>query len=95
MAATALPTPLSRADSSLIKSVPVIAMVNILNKDPAEVAKLVSAGEKAGFFYLDLTGLGDDGLWESYEVCQGVMKTWFNLPIDNKAAFALGCDTHG
>jgi hypothetical protein len=95
MAATALPSPLSKANSLLIKSIPVIAMANSLNKDPTEVARLISVGEKTGLFYLDLVGLGGDGFRESYEICQGVMKTWFDLSMDNKVAFALGCDIHG
>lgn len=44
-----------------------ISFEKLDQKDGNEIARLLTAGETDGFFYLDLTSLVSMGLWEDYK----------------------------
>lgn len=77
------------------KDMKVISFSRIAENDSEEVARLLSAAENEGFFYLDLAGKESNGLWEKYLSCLSLMAQWFEKPIEEKAKFAYNSDTYG
>lgn len=73
----------------------VISFAKLVSRDAAELKKLLSAGEKEGFFYLDLTSAESRGLFDDYKGVLSVMAAWFEQPLEVKKAFAYGSDTQG
>ena len=67
----------------------------LIDRDPQELAKLLAAGEKEGFFYLDLTKPESQGLYKDYEDILSFMKVWFDNPLEEKTKYAYGSDTQG
>ena len=67
----------------------------LVNRDDQELAILLAAGEKDGFFYLDLTKPESKGLYDDYKGVLSVMATWFDQPIESKSKFAFGSDIQG
>jgi hypothetical protein len=67
----------------------------LVNRGAEEQAKLLAAGERDGFFYLDLTEPESKGLWNDYEAVLSVMASWFDQPLDAKTPFAYGSDVQG
>lgn len=67
----------------------------LLAKDAQEVSRLLQAGEKDGFFYLDLTTSESKGIWDDYKGVLSVMEAWFAQPPEEKTPFAYGSDTQG
>ncbi|KZF18806.1 Clavaminate synthase-like protein [Xylona heveae TC161] len=67
----------------------------LVERDPQEAAKLLEAGEKDGFFYLDLTTPASKGLWKDYTACLEVLKKWFDTPLEEKTQYAYGSDVQG
>ena len=74
---------------------PTILFDRLVDRDPQELAKLLAAGEKEGFFYLDLSKAESQGLYEDYENILAFMRTWFDQPLEEKLKYAYGSDTQG
>lgn len=72
-----------------------ISFARLIARDAEEQAKLLSAAEQDGFWYLDLNESESNGLWDDYAAVLKVMGMWFNQPIENKVTFAYGSDTQG
>ena len=56
----------------------------LLDRDATEPAKLVSACENDGFFYLDLSDRGADRLFQSLEEVSELVKIWIKQPREKK-----------
>jgi hypothetical protein len=95
MASTILPSPFPDDRPFTTADLQTFSTVKLLNKDPEELARLLLAGEKDGFFYLDLTAPESRGLWDDYHGVLSVMKGFFDLPLDQKTPFAYGSDVQG
>ncbi|KAJ3498141.1 hypothetical protein NLG97_g1359 [Lecanicillium saksenae] len=95
MMAPVLSSPYTDGRAVTTKDMKVISFSRIAEKDPREVARLLSAAENEGFFYLDLAGKESNGLWEKYMNCLSLMAQWFEKPTEEKAKFAYNSDTYG
>ena len=62
----------------------VINYEKLLNKDAAEAARLLSACEDWGFFYLDLGGSSGEDYRKTVNDLFDVSKTYFAKPIEEK-----------
>lgn len=67
----------------------------LVDRDPQELSKLLAAGVEDGFFYLDLTKVESQGLYEDYQDVLAFMKAWFDQPVQEKMKYAYGSDTQG
>ena len=95
MPSVTYPSPLKGDKSFTCADLPTIAFDKLIDRDPQELSKLLAAGEKEGFFYLDLTKPESKGLYDDYENVLSIMKAWFNLPLEEKVKYAYGSDTQG
>ncbi|KAK2759177.1 hypothetical protein FQN54_003277 [Arachnomyces sp. PD_36] len=95
MSSTILPSPFPDERPFIVAQLQTFSFKKLLNKDPEEAARLLAAGEKDGFFYLDLTAPESQGLWEDYHGVLATMKEFFNEPLEQKLPFAYGSDTQG
>ncbi|KAL8832854.1 MAG: hypothetical protein Q9170_004720 [Blastenia crenularia] len=95
MPMTSYPSPLKADKAFTCAEIPTIAFNKLIDREPAELAKLLAAGQKEGFFYLDLTKVESQGLYEDYENILAFMKDWFNQPLEEKVKYAYGSDTQG
>ncbi len=95
MPTTTYLSPVKGDKSFTCADLPTISFDKLVDREPQELAKLLAAGEKEGFFYLDLTEPESKGLYDDYESILSVMKTWFDLPLEEKVKYAYGSDTQG
>lgn len=95
MASTILPSPFPDDRPFTTADLQTFSLVKLLSKDPEEVSRLLLAGERDGFFYLDLTAPESRGLWDDYHGVLAVMKKFFDLPLEQKTPFAYGSDVQG
>lgn len=95
MASTILPSPYADERPFSVAQLQTFSFQKLSNKDPAEVARLLAAGERDGFFYLDLTAPGSQGLWDDYQGVLSTMKSFFEQPLEEKRQFAYGSDVQG
>lgn len=95
MSSTILPSPFPDDRPFVTADLQTFSLVKLLNKDPEEISRLLRAGEKDGFFYLDLTAPESRGLWDDYHGVLAVMKRFFDLPLEEKTPFAYGSDVQG
>lgn len=65
----------------------------LIERDPQELAKLLSVEKKEGFFYFDLIKAESQRLWKDYKKILIFMKTWFNQPLDEKLQYAYNSNT--
>ena len=72
-----------------------ISFDELVDREPQAISKLLAAGEKDGFFYLDLTKTESQGLYEDYKKVLSIMGKWFDQPIESKLRYAYGSDTQG
>lgn len=68
---------------------------SLLNGDKSELAKLLSACENYGFFYLDLRDWESGTMLQSLEATWRIMKQWFNKPLEEKLKTETISDAHG
>lgn len=92
---TTYPSPLKDGKPVTCAELPTISFNKLVDRDSKELAKLLAAGEKEGFFYLDLTKVESKGLYDDYEGVLAIMKTWFNQPLEEKTKYDYGSDTQG
>ncbi|KAL9012053.1 MAG: hypothetical protein Q9173_003156, partial [Seirophora scorigena] len=95
MPTTTYSSPVRGDKSFTCADLPTLAFDKLVDRDPQELTKLLAAGEKEGFFYLDLTKSESKGLSDDYETILSVMKTWFDQPLEEKVKYAYGSDTQG
>lgn len=95
MSSTILPSPFPDERPFAVAQLQTFSFQKLLNKDPNEIARLLTAGEKDGFFYLDLTSPESRGLWEDYQAVLSIMALFFDEPLEEKCQFAYGSDVQG
>ena len=95
MSSTILPSPFEDDRAFIVAQLQTFSFQKLLNKDTDEVNRLLVAGEKDGFFYLDLTAPESQGIWEDYHGVLSTMQSFFDEPLDEKLRFAYGSDVQG
>ncbi|CRG89333.1 hypothetical protein PISL3812_06369 [Talaromyces islandicus] len=95
MSSSILPSPYDDERPFPIAQLQTFSLQKLLSKDAAEVSRLLAAGEKDGFFYLDLTRPESLGLWEDYKGVLSTMASFFDQPVEEKLPFAYGSDVQG
>ena len=88
-------SPLNNGKPFTCAQLSTISFDKIVDRDPQELSKLLAAGEKDGFFYLDITKAESQGLYEYYENVLSIMSIWFDQPVESKLKYAYGSDTQG
>ena len=72
-----------------------ISFTKLVDKDPSEQEKLLTAVENDGFFYLDLLSPDSKNLLEDYDQALSITSAWFDRPLEFKLSFAYGSDVQG
>ena len=73
----------------------VIKLSKLLASDSDELARLLTACEKDGFFYLDLQDWDSGKLAATLDSATAIVKEWFQQPLEDKMKIELGDDTNG
>jgi hypothetical protein len=89
------PSPFNDERPFTVAQLQTFSFQKLVNRDAEEQAKLLAAGERDGFFCLDLTEPESKGLWNDYNAVLSVMVSWFGQPLDAKTPFAYGSDVQG
>ena len=95
MSLTILSSPYDDGRHFTVAALQTFSFAKLLKKDKEEFNRLLQAGEKDGFFYLDLTSPESKGLWQDYQGVLAAMQSFFAQPIENKLPFAYGSDVQG
>ncbi|POS68961.1 hypothetical protein DHEL01_v212644 [Diaporthe helianthi] len=95
MSSTILPSPFSDHRPFTIAQLRTFSFQKLLIQDANELAQLLEAGEKDGFFYLDLTGSESLGLWDDYKKVLSIMAAFFDQALEKKLTYAYGSDVQG
>ena len=95
MSSEILPSPFPDERPFQVAPLQTFSFEKLAQRDSNEIARLLVAGETDGFFYLDLTSPASMGLWEDYKNVLAVMKSFFDLPVEEKLPFAYGSDVQG
>ena len=69
--------------------------VKLLEKDPSELSRLLSACEKDGFFYLNLEDWNFGRMLQEHDATHTIMKEWFRQPDEEKLRTETISDAHG
>ncbi|KAJ1332955.1 L-glutamate 3(R)-hydroxylase [Microdochium nivale] len=90
----------SEATATLYKDVPkadllTIDFARLFDKDPEEVAKLVHACERDGFFYIDLQNQSASNFWDDLFRVDEITREWFALPQEVKLRTPTVSLAHG
>ncbi|KAK2009851.1 Clavaminate synthase-like protein [Colletotrichum eremochloae] len=72
-----------------------IKFSSLLDRDPAELTKLIRACEEVGFFYLDLTSPCDEKMLRNLEDLSALMKGWFMHSLEKKLQTRTASNSHG
>lgn len=88
------------ATAELYRDVPkadllTIDFANLFDKDPKELAKLIYACERDGFFYIDLQNPSSVNFWSDLFRVDEITKKWFALPEDVKLQTPTVSLAHG
>ncbi|KAE8137268.1 hypothetical protein BDV38DRAFT_293023 [Aspergillus pseudotamarii] len=67
----------------------------LLDRNETELAKLVEACEKDGFFYLDLCDKGAERLFQNLEEVSDLVKKWMTQPREQKCRTVTTSLSHG
>ncbi|KAI1321506.1 2OG-Fe(II) oxygenase family oxidoreductase [Xylariaceae sp. FL0255] len=89
------PSPFPDERPFVIANLQTFSFKKLLRQDPEELSRLLLAGEKDGFFYLDLSAPESQGLWGNYQQVLATMSKFFDEPLDAKLPFAYGSDVQG
>jgi isopenicillin N synthase-like dioxygenase len=73
----------------------VLNFCSLQSGDESELAKLLSACEQHGFFYLDLRDWESGEILHSLEETWNIMKRWFDQPLQEKLKTETISDAHG
>lgn len=90
-----LPSPFADERPFVVAQLQTFSFQKLSRRDPEEFARLLRAGEKDGFFYLDLTAPESRGLWEDYQDVLNTMVSFFDESLNAKVPFAYGSDVQG
>lgn len=72
-----------------------ITFSKLLDQDDAELAKMISACQTDGFFYLNLLDKGSDKMFKDLDNLTQIMKDWFAQPADSKLQTETVSNAHG
>lgn len=72
-----------------------IDFARLFDKDPKEVANLVHACERDGFFYVDLNNPTSAKFWENLTRVDKITKEWFASPEEEKLQTPTVSLAHG
>lgn len=73
-----------------------IVFTKLLDRDPEQVRKLMSACENVGFFYLDISDHYSASMLNNLENLNAVMRKWFAQPEAKKRKeLAISMASHG
>ncbi|KAI3319052.1 hypothetical protein HD806DRAFT_301268 [Xylariaceae sp. AK1471] len=68
---------------------------SLLTRDRDELANLLAACEKDGFFYLDMRDWELGAMLHNLQAASGIMKQWFDQPLERKLETETLSDSHG
>lgn len=66
-----------------VASLAIVDYEALVNKDAAEIQKLIHAGQTVGMFYLDLRGARTRAIFDDMPVIFKTANEFFNLPQDS------------
>jgi isopenicillin N synthase-like dioxygenase len=69
-----------------------VSYSQLLARHPPELSKLLTACQRDGFFYLDLSG---QEMLKDWKTILDLMAAWFAEPIENKMKYWHGTLAHG
>lgn len=73
-----------------------VVFSKLLDRNPEQIKKLVTACEKDGFFYLDISDQYSAKMLETFAELSSLMKEWFAQPTEVKLEeFAISMASHG
>jgi isopenicillin N synthase-like dioxygenase len=73
-----------------------ITFSKLLDRNPEQVSKLLSACENVGFFYLDISDQYSATMLENLEGVNSAMREWFAQPESVKRKYlAISMASHG
>ena len=73
-----------------------VVFSKILDRNPEQIKKLITACEKDGFFYLDISDQYAAKMLETFAELSSLMKEWFAQPTEVKLKeFAISMASHG
>lgn len=81
--------------SKELADLPCLNVAKIYAKDGVEIQRLLEAGQKYGFFYLDLRTEMSKQFLEDWESTLRFMDGYFHRDISEKMKDARNSDTHG
>lgn len=67
----------------------------LLDQDDVELAKMISACQRDGFFYLNLLDKGSDKMFKDLDNLTQIMKDWFAQPVESKLQTETVSNAHG
>ena len=73
-----------------------ITFSKLLDRNPEQISKLMSACEKVGFFYLDISDQYSATMLRNLEGVNSAMREWFDQPVAIKRKqLAISMASHG
>jgi isopenicillin N synthase-like dioxygenase len=79
-----------------IAQIDTITFSKLLDRDPQQTNKLVSACENVGFFYLDISDVHSATMLRNLDALNLIMKDWFAQPASVKRKeLAVSMASHG
>lgn len=74
---------------------PEISYLKLLRSDPNELISLRKAGERHGFFYLNLVGSENEAVLQRWRHVLAFMEEYFDQAMEVKMQDSRSSDTHG